>query len=78
MLKSMGKLFVPTTDLQSMCEACDKLFDNFQGNGLRICDHPFDQLWKAVLKEYPSFPMKIVNLYCRVKFYARLRQLNQG
>ena len=46
------------------------------GNGLRKCKFPFDSLCEQIMAN-PSFPVKVVKLYCRVEFYARLRQLNR-
>ena len=50
--KMKHSLFVPNDELISICEACDKVFDNFHEDGLRVCDHPYDKLWKSVLKEH--------------------------
>ena len=70
-LKGKGRLLEPREDLKSVCEISDKMFDSFHGNGLRMCKDPFFSLCKQIMKENPSFPVKVVRLYCRVKFYAR-------
>ena len=53
------------------------MFNIYHGNGLRKCKYPFDNLCKQIMKENPSVPVKVVKLYCRVKFYAPFRQLNR-
>ena len=75
-LKGKGRLFEPRQDLKNVCETSDRMFNIFHGNGLRKCKYPFDSLCKQIMKENPSFPVKVVKLYCRVKFFARLRHLN--
>ena len=59
-----------------MCEKVDTKFDEFHGNGVRVCEAPLEKLFTIVMKEYPTFNPKVVKLYIKVKFYARLRQLN--
>ena len=63
-LKGKGRLFEPSDELIAICESCDKVFDNFHGDGLRICKNPFNKLWKEILKGNPTYPVKVVNLYC--------------
>ena len=75
-LKGKGKLFEPNDFLIEMCEKIDDKFDEFHGSGVRLCEAPFEQLFDLIMKEYPTFLPKVVKLYCKVKFYARLKQLN--
>ena len=67
----------PTEELKNICEISDRIFDFFHGDGLRFCKNPFSDLCKEILDENPTLSVKVVSLYCRVKFYARLRQLNR-
>ena len=59
-----------------MSEKIYEKFDGFHGTGARLCEAPFEQLFDVIMKEYPTFLPKVVKLYCKVKFYARLKQLN--
>ena len=77
-LKGKGKLFEPTDELHTICETIDTFFEKFNGSGLRICQRPLEQLVKSVHDEHPHFPLKVVHLYLKVKFYARLRLLNSN
>ena len=77
-LKGKGKLFEPSDDLRTICETIDTFFENFNGSGLRICQRPLERLVKSVHDEHPNFPLKVVHLYLKVKFYARLRLLNSN
>jgi hypothetical protein len=75
-VKGEGKLVEPSTDLISMVAKCDDLFDVFHGKGIKIGKNPLEKLTSFILKEHPDFPPKIVNLFCKVKFFSRLKDLN--
>ena len=74
--KGKGKLKEPSDRLSDICQKCDILFDKFHGKGIRICHDPLGKLEEMVLKKHPDFPPKVVLLFCKVKFYSRIRQLN--
>ena len=59
-----------------MCENIDEQFDEFHGSDVRVCEAPFEKLFDNIMKEYPTYLPKVVKLYCKVKFYARLKRLN--
>jgi hypothetical protein len=75
-VKGEGKLVEPTPDLISMIATCDGLFDNFHGKGIRVGKNPLEKLTAFILKQNPDFPPKIVNLFCKVKFFSRMKDLN--
>ena len=75
-LKGKGKLFEPTDNLKNICEQIDIVFENFNGSGLLMCSNPLERVINLVKMEYPTFPISVVKLYCKVRFHARLRQLN--
>ena len=75
-LKGQGKLLEPSDELINICDKCDIMFDKFHGAGFRDCSDPQKALVKFILDEYPTFPIRIVQLFCRTKFYARLKHLN--
>ena len=60
-----------------MCEKVDEKFDQFHGSGVRVCEAPFEKLFENVMNEYPTINPNVVKLYIKVKFFARLKQLNQ-
>ena len=64
------------TSFSEMCAICDKLFDEFHGKSIRIVPDPLGKLQTLILKKHASFPPRIVSLFCKVKFFSRLRQLN--
>ena len=75
-LKGKGKLFEPTEDLIEICEKLDSEFNDFHGEGLKLCKDPMNTLCINIAKKYPTFPFTIIKLYTKVKFYARLKHLN--
>ena len=76
-LKGKGRLFEPSDELINICEICDRKFDEFHKDGLKKCNKPFNVLFQEIISNFPSFPPKVVKLYCKVKFYARIRMLNR-
>ena len=77
-LKGKGKLFAPDDNVMQICEICDSMFNDFNGSGIRLCKRPMESLVKLVIDQHPSFPVKVVKLYVKVNFHARLRQLNNN
>ena len=76
-LNGEGKLFGPTDDFKYIIKRCDTMFDVYNGKCLRICNNPLEQVVKLILGEHPTFPPNVVRLYSKVKFFARICQLNQ-
>ena len=66
----------PSSDLIEMCARCDQLFEEFHGNGIRSCYNPLEKIQSSISKSNPTFPPRIVELFCKVKFYSRIKQLN--
>jgi hypothetical protein len=71
-----GKLVEPSTDLIEIIAKCDVLFDAFHGNQMRIGKNPLEKLVSLISKEHPEFPSKIVTLFCKIKFFSRIKDLN--
>jgi hypothetical protein len=74
--KGEGRLTEPSSELKEMVAKCDILFDAYHGNSLRVGKNPLAKLNSMILTEYPSFPPKIVELFCRVKFFSRIKDMN--
>ena len=55
---------------------CDHYFNAFNGKGLKLCHDPLAKVQNFILKKNPNFPPRIVKLFCKVKFYSRIKQLN--
>ena len=66
----------PSEKVKRLCNECDKMFDEFHGKSLRIVPDPLGKLQALILKRHTSFPPRIVSLFCKVKFFSRIRQLN--
>jgi hypothetical protein len=75
-IKGEGKLIEPSAELKEIIAKCDSLFDAFHGRQMRIGKNPLEKLNTLILKEHPSFPQKIVSLFCKVKFFSRIKDLN--
>ena len=73
-----GKLHEPTEELKDMCRKCDTKFNEFHGMSLRECMNPFMKLETTIKKDFPNIPLKVIRLFCKVKFYARLKRLNES
>ena len=78
-LKGEGRLLQPSEALQDSLEKCDKVFNNFNGlsTSLRKCHDPLGEVIGLMLRKFKDINPKIIKLYCKVKFYGRLRLLNQ-
>ena len=76
-LKGEGRLLEPSSDLVKLCEKCDQIFDAFNGKSVRICHDPLGKLISCILSKHPSFPPDIVELFCKVKFYSRIKDENK-
>ena len=74
--KGEGRLKEPTDKLSDLCAKSDVVFNKFHGKGLRMCKDPLGKVQHLILSKYPNFPPRIVRLFCKVKFFARIRQFN--
>ena len=70
------KFHHPSEDVKTMCRNCNTQFNEFHGYSLRLCNDPVTKLQKLIHKNYPTIPPKLSRLFCKVKFYSRLRRLN--
>ena len=75
-IKGEGRLKVPSSELLEIIGKCDDIFDDFHGKGIRVGKNPLEKLNALILKKHPNFPPKIVILFCKVKFFSRIRYLN--
>ena len=71
-----GRLVQPSDQLCSLVAKCDAMFDEFHGKGVRLCHDPLGKLPKFIIKKYPDFPPRVVDLFCKVKYFGRLKKLN--
>ena len=78
-LKGEGRLIQPSEAVQDILEKCDKVFNDFNGISisLRKCHDPLGKVMGLMMKKFKDINPKIIKLYCKVKFYGRLRLLNQ-
>ena len=74
--KGEGRLKEPSDKLSDLCAKSDIIFDNFHGKGLRICRDPLGKVQHLILSKYPNFPPRIVRFFCKVKFFAHIKQFN--
>ena len=75
-MKGKGKLFEPSNDLVDICEVCENRFEEMHGSGVSLGDNPLGEIIRSIMSEFPSFPKPVVTLFCKTKFFGRIRQLN--
>ena len=75
-IKGKGRLFEPSDDLVEICEVCENRFEEINGSGVSLGDNPLGGIIKSIMSEFPSFPKPVVTLFCKTKFFGRIRQLN--
>ncbi len=75
--KSNGKLIVPTTNLTKQCLELDVSFNKFHGDKISFEPNPIENFNKFAGLFHSSIDPKIIELFGRCRFYARLKQLNQ-
>ena len=75
-VKGEGKLVEPNSELIELIARCDSLFDKFHGKGLTIGKNPLGKLETLILKVHPHFPPSVVRLFCKIKFFSRIKDLN--
>ena len=61
---------------EDLREKCDNIFDQVLGKGLNNLKNPLEKLKTKILNQNPDFPPQIVTLFCKVKFYSRIKVLN--
>ena len=75
-LKGEGRLQEPNEKLKEIVAKCDNIFDQVLGKGLSDLKNPLEKLKTEILNQNPDFPPQIVTLFCKVKFYSRIKVLN--
>ena len=71
------KLHHPNEDLKDMCRKCNVKFNEFHGNSLKNCKDPLLKLENLIKSSFPGIPRNVSRLFCKVRFFSRLRRLNQ-
>ena len=75
--KGAGKLKQPTQETVEICATCDLIFNEFNRSSLRICQNPLGKVKDLILRRHPTYPPRIVDLFCKVYFYSRIRQISK-
>ena len=75
-LKSSGNLSYPTEKLLNLCQIMEHEFIKFHGHNLNMAPDPIGKLQEMILEKNPAIDAKIAHLYCKVRFFSRLRKLN--
>ena len=70
------KFHHPSENIKTMCRKCNDEFNDFHGNSLKNCKDPIKKLQKLINSKHPDIPQKVSKLFCNVKFYSRLKRLN--
>ena len=79
-LKGEGRLLQPNENIQDILSKCDKIFSAFKGISpfsLRKCRDPLGKVQNLITKTLVDVDPKLIKLYCKVKFYARLKLINE-
>lgn len=76
-LKSNGNLIYPSEKLLNSCQVMENEFIKFHGKNLCTSSDPIGKLEKIILETHPEIDANIAHLYCKVRFFSRLRKLNQ-
>ena len=78
-LKGEGRLIQPSEGIQDILEKCDKVFNDFNGMSISLkkCSNPLGKVIGLMMRKLQDINPKIIKLYCRVKFYGRLKLINQ-
>ena len=58
-----------------MVVRCDALFDEFNTN--KKINNPIEKCCSYILAKEKNYPLKVVKLFCKVKLFSRIRQLNE-
>ena len=78
--KGEGRLLEPCQEVMHTIDKADMCFTQFNGKNisLRKTYNPIAKVLKFILRKHPQLDPKIVKLYCRVKFFARLKLMNKA
>ena len=75
-IKGHGHLFEPSSDLRSICKGCNVTFNRFHGKELTFCLDPLKKVEDKILDKNPTYPPRVVRLFCKIKFFHRIKRLN--
>ena len=78
-LKSHGGLKAPSQETVLHVTKCDLGFNSLHGEGAQLKDGPniMKQTVSYILSLYPKVPSEIAELFVKVKYYARIKALNE-
>ena len=78
-LKSHGGLKAPSQETVLHVTKCDLGFNSLHGEGAQLKDGPniMKQTVSYILSLYPNVPSEIVELFVKVKYFARIKALNE-
>ena len=71
-IKGEGRLLEPSSDLVKLCEECDKIFDVFNGIGIRMCHDPLGKVISFILSKKPSSPLILLHCFVKSSFIQEL------
>lgn len=71
-----SQLMEPNSELIEIVAKCDETFNLWKEKVLKAGNDPLGKLKSLILKEHPNFPHDVVVLFCKVKFFACLKDLN--
>ena len=66
----------PTPQLVDIVKQCDEVFTSIHGDTIKISKNPLWNLECKIMCSNPEFDRRIVKLFCKVRFFARLKKLN--
>ena len=77
-LKGEGRLLEPTSELIDLIKSCDKVFSQYHGNTIQVGKHPLKKVQNLILSTHKNFDPKVVQLYCKVRFFSRVKDFNKS
>ena len=77
--RSHGKLCAPTDETLLLTLKCDEGFNLMHGEGcnLKDCKNVFEKTGSFIRSLFPEIPDDLVRLFVKIKYYARIRALNE-
>ena len=75
-IKGHGHLFEPSSDLRNICKGCNTIFNQFHGKELTFCLDPVKKVEDKILDQNPTYPPRVVKLFCKIKVFNRIKRLN--
>ena len=75
-IKGGGKLIQPREEIVEMCRRINEIFNKFNGPFLKKCVDPIGSVVKVILRKFPSYDIKIVKYFCKMKFFSRIKNKN--